>query len=41
MPDWFDKQTLGDLLNSAADRFRPPRGVDVRGAALDFRRVPR
>ena len=23
MPDWFDKQTIGDLLNRAADRFGP------------------
>ena len=36
MPDWFHKQTLGDLLNSAADRFGPREALMYEGPALDF-----
>ena len=36
MPDWFDKQTLGDLLNSAADRFGPREALMYAGQRWSF-----
>ena len=36
MPDWFDKQTLGDLLNSAADRFGPREALMYEGQRWTF-----
>ena len=36
MPDWFDKQTLGDLLNSAADRFGPREALMYEGRRWTF-----
>ncbi len=36
MPDWFDKQTLGDLLNQAADRFGPREALMYAGQRWTF-----
>ncbi len=36
MPDWFDKQTLGDLLNQAADRFGPSEALMYEGQRWTF-----
>jgi fatty-acyl-CoA synthase len=36
MPDWFDKQTLGDLLNQAADRFGPREALMYEGQRWTF-----
>ena len=36
MPDWFDKQTLGDLLNQAADRFGPTEALMYEGQRWTF-----
>ena len=36
MPDWFDKQTLGDLLNQAADRFGPREALMYQGQRWTF-----
>ncbi len=36
MPDWFDKQTLGDLLNSAALRFGPREALMYEGQRWTF-----
>ena len=36
MPDWFDKQTLGDLLNQAADRFGPREALMYEGRRWTF-----
>ena len=36
MPDWFDKQTLGDLLNQAADRFGPREALMYTGQRWTF-----
>ena len=36
MPDWFDKQTLGDLLNQAADRFGPREALMYEGQRWSF-----
>ena len=36
MPDWFDKQTIGDLLNSAAERFGPREALMYQGQRWTF-----
>ena len=36
MPDWFDKQTIGDLLNSAAARFGPREALVYEGRRWTF-----
>ena len=36
MPDWFDKQTIGDLLNQAADRFGPREALMYEGRRWTF-----
>ena len=36
MPDWFDKQTIGDLLNQAADRFAPREALMYEGRRWTF-----
>ena len=36
MPDWFDKQTLGDLLNQAAHRFGPREALMYEGQRWTF-----
>ena len=36
MPDWFDKQTIGDLLNRAADRFGPREALRYEGRRWTF-----
>ena len=36
MPDWFDKQTLGNLLNQAADRFGPREALMYEGQRWSF-----
>ena len=41
MPDWFDKQTLGDLLNQAAYRFGTREALMYEGQRWSVRRVSR
>ena len=36
MPDWFDKQTVGDLLNQAAERFGPREALVYEGRRWTF-----
>ena len=36
MPDWFDKQTIGDLLNQAAERFGPREALMYEGRRWTF-----
>ena len=36
MPDWFDKQTIGGLLNQAADRFGPREALMYEGRRWTF-----
>ncbi len=36
MPDWFDKQTIGDLLNQAAERFGPREALMYQGRRWTF-----
>ncbi len=36
MPDWFDKQTIGDLLNQAAERFGPREALMYEGRRWSF-----
>ena len=36
MPDWFDKQTIGELLNSAAERFGPREALVYEGQRWTF-----
>ena len=36
MPDWFDKQTIGDLLNQATDRFGPREALMYEGQRWTF-----
>ena len=36
MPDWFHKQTIGDLLNSAAERFGPREALMYQGQRWTF-----
>ncbi|MXZ92457.1 MAG: AMP-binding protein, partial [Chloroflexi bacterium] len=36
MPDWFDKQTVGDLLNRAAERFGPREALVYEGQRWSF-----
>ena len=36
MPEWFHKQTVGALVNQAADRYGPREALLYEGAALVF-----
>ena len=36
MPDWFDKLTIGDLLNQAAERYGPREALMYEGRRWSF-----
>ena len=36
MPDWFEKQTVGDLINQAAERFGPREALVYEGRRWSF-----